>query len=148
MIPYRPLALFKNKDRNEAALEGCKDETARSNFLWTLGNVALRAGNISRAEKAALEKRKLDKKRGDEGEAALASGLLADILYQRGELDEALRIRREEQLPVCERLGDVRGKAVTMGRIADILDEKGESNKAIDIYKGEVLPVYNTHKGV
>ena len=39
----------------------------------------------------------------------------------RGQLDEALRIRQEEQLPVYERLGDVRSKAVTQGKIADIL---------------------------
>ena len=49
------------------------------------------------------------------------AGLIADILQQRGELDEALRIRREEELPVYERLGDVRERAVTMGKIADIL---------------------------
>jgi hypothetical protein len=40
-------------------------------------------------------------------------GQIAEILQTRGELDEVLRIRREEQLPVYERLGDVRGKAVT-----------------------------------
>ena len=37
-------------------------------------------------------------------------------------LEEALRIRTEEQLPVYERLGDVRELAVTMGKIADILE--------------------------
>ena len=34
-------------------------------------------------------------------------GKIADVLAARGELDEALRIRREELLPVFERLGDV-----------------------------------------
>ena len=38
-------------------------------------------------------------------------GKIADILQTRGELDEALRIRREEELPVYERLGDVRSSA-------------------------------------
>ena len=55
---------------------------------------------------------------GDERMRAMASGQIADILYARGELDEALRIRREEQLPVYERLGDVRSRAVTLQKIA------------------------------
>ncbi|MGF3024799.1 hypothetical protein ACQVP2_18495 [Methylobacterium aquaticum] len=34
---------------------------------------------------------------------------MADILFARGDLDDALRIRREEELPVYERLGDLVG---------------------------------------
>ena len=41
---------------------------------------------------------------------AVTMGKIADILQARGELDEALRIRREEELPVYERLGDVRSR--------------------------------------
>ena len=44
--------------------------------------------------------------------ACIARGKMADILRARGELDEALRIRREEQVPVYERLGDVRSLAI------------------------------------
>ena len=40
-------------------------------------------------------------------------GKIADMLYARGDLDEALRIRREEQLPVYERLG---GRDLVIGR--------------------------------
>ena len=54
----------------------------------------------------------------------MTMGKIADILAQRGETEEALRIRREEQLPVYERLGDVRSRAVTMGQIADILQQR------------------------
>jgi hypothetical protein len=39
--------------------------------------------------------------------------LIADVPEVRGELDEALRIRREEELPVFECLGDVRERAMT-----------------------------------
>ena len=45
---------------------------------------------------------------GDVRSRAVTMGQIADILQARGELDEALRIRREEELPVYERLGDVR----------------------------------------
>lgn len=39
------------------------------------------------------------------------------MLQARGQLDEALRIRREEQLPVFERLGDGYARAVTRWKI-------------------------------
>ena len=40
------------------------------------------------------------------------------MLQARGELDEALRIRREEQLPVYERLGATRDVLVCQAKIA------------------------------
>jgi hypothetical protein len=48
-------------------------------------------------------------------------GKITDILQARGELDEALRIRREEQLPVFERLGEARERSVTLSKIAGCL---------------------------
>jgi hypothetical protein len=49
---------------------------------------------------------------GDVRNKAVTLGKIADVLETRGQLDEALLIRREEELPVYERLGDVR-KAIT-----------------------------------
>jgi hypothetical protein len=69
-------------------------------------------------------------------------GQIADILQARGQLDEALRIRTEEQLPVYERLGDVRSAAVTRGKIADILAIRGQLDEALRIRTAEELPVY------
>ena len=79
---------------------------------------------------------------GEERSRAVTMAYIADILQQRGETDEALRIRREEQLPVYERLGDVRERAVTMGKIADILQQRGETDEALRIRREEELPVY------
>ena len=64
-------------------------------------------------------------------------GEIADILQARGEIDEALRIRREEQLPVFDRLGDVREKSVTLHRIATTLLESGglEAGRIQEIYE-------------
>jgi esterase/lipase superfamily enzyme len=45
-------------------------------------------------------------------------GKIADILQARGQLDEALKIRNEEQLPVYERLGDVRSLLVGRANLA------------------------------
>jgi hypothetical protein len=56
-------------------------------------------------------------------------GKIADILQARGQLDEALRIYQEEELPVYERLGDVRAKAITMGKIAGILQARGQEHQ-------------------
>ncbi len=72
---------------------------------------------------------------------AVTMGKIADILQQRGETAEALRIRQEEQLPVYERLGDIRSRAVTMGQIADILQQRGETTEALRIHLEERLPV-------
>ncbi len=117
-------------------------ESERSDALYTLGQVAVRAGELERAAAAAQDKRRLDQARGDEREAAMAAGLLADVLQVRGDLDEALRIRREEELPVHERLGDVRTRAVTLGEIADALQARGELDEALRIWRDEELPVY------
>jgi len=57
-------------------------------------------------------------------------------------VDESLRIRQEEQLPVYERLGDVRLRAITMGQIADILVRRGDLDEALRIQQEEQLPVY------
>jgi tetratricopeptide (TPR) repeat protein len=104
--------------------------------------VALSGGLPERAFAAAEEKGKLDRHRGADREAALAAGLVADILQARGQLDEALKIRNEEGLPVYERLGDVRSRAGTMGQIADILEDRGQLDEALKIRNEEELPVY------
>ncbi|MCC6694542.1 MAG: metallophosphoesterase, partial [Candidatus Hydrogenedentes bacterium] len=124
------------------ALARCAAEQAKSNILWTLSNVAQRAGDVKQMETAAREKLGLDRAAGRERGAALANGLIADILSSRGDLDEALRIRKEEQLPVFERLGDVRSRAVTMGQICDILEARGDLDEALRIRKEEVLPTF------
>jgi len=122
--------------------EVAADDPALSNLWWTLGQVAHRAGDLDAALAAADAKQAFDKGRGNEREAALAANLRADILTARGKLDEALRIRTEEELPVYEKLGDVRSKAVTQGKIADILMARGELDEALRIRTEEELPVY------
>ena len=71
------------------------------------------------------------KELGDLDQIAITQGKIADILEARGHLDEALRIRREEELPVYERLGNARELAVTQVKIAMHLlrhsDQRGEA---------------------
>jgi hypothetical protein len=54
---------------------------------------------------------------------------------------EVLRIRREEQLPIYERLGDVRSRAITLGKIADVLATRGEIDGALAMWS-ESLAVF------
>jgi tetratricopeptide (TPR) repeat protein len=126
----------------EEALAGESSGVHQSNFLWTLGQTARSGGLPDRALAAAEEKAKLDANRGADREAALAAGLRADILQDRGQLDEALKIRNEEELPVFERLGDVQERAATMGKIADILQARGQLDEALKIRQEDELPVY------
>jgi len=114
----------------------------RSDLLWTLGNVAWRGGLADRALKAAEEKRTVDLRRHDERGVAVAWGLVADIRFAQGASDEALRIRREEELPVYDRLGDIHSGTVTRGQIADILYACGEPDEALRIYREDVLPAF------
>ena len=75
-------------------------------------------------------------------EWAVTLGQIADVLQARGQLDEALRIRQEEELPTYERLGDVRSRAVTLGKIADVLQARGQLDEALRIRQEEELPTY------
>ncbi len=79
---------------------------------------------------------------GNELNASFAKGKIADILQARGDLDEALRIRQEDELPVYEKLGEVREIAITKGQIADILQARGDLDEALRIRYEEQLPVY------
>jgi tetratricopeptide (TPR) repeat protein len=69
-------------------------------------------------------------------------GKIADILQQRGDSEEALRIYREEELAIYELLGDLRSRAITMGKIADILQQRGDSEEALRIHREGELPVF------
>jgi tetratricopeptide (TPR) repeat protein len=92
--------------RQHAALD-----LRRAERLAQTGAVAA-AEDLTRSALAAFQKA------GDERAVAVAAGQIADILQARGDTDEALRIRQEEQLPVFERLGDVRERSVTLQKIA------------------------------
>lgn len=56
----------------------------------------------------------------------MTQGKVADILQARGQLDEALRIRLEEELPVYEKLGDVHGTFTTQFKIARLRLSRNE----------------------
>jgi tetratricopeptide (TPR) repeat protein len=66
---------------------------------------------------------------------------IAGILEARGQVDEALRLRVEEVLPIYEDLGDERSRAVTISRIASTLEARGQLDEALRL-RQEALPVF------
>ena len=113
-----------------------------SNFLFAQGNRQRQAGDPDAAMVTFERLCEVERRRADAHQLAVARGSIADILETRGELDEALRIRTEEELPVYRRLGDVRSVAVTQGKIADIMQTRGELDETLRIRTEEELPVY------
>ncbi len=111
-------------------------------LMIELGDLFISLGRIDRAESAYREARDALDSLDDRRRSAIVGGRIADILATRGELDEALRIRIEEELPVYEQLGDVRSRAITQGQIADILATRGELDEALRIRTEEELPVF------
>src|SRR5215831_12163451 len=135
-------------ERGIAALEeqrrsgGTVDPLAAGFLVYEQARRLMRRGELDQAQGLFAQAAQFAEAAGNEISATIARGSIADILYRRGELDEALRIHREEQLPVFERLGDVRERAVTMGQIADILQARGDLDEALRIRREEQLPVY------
>jgi tetratricopeptide (TPR) repeat protein len=111
-------------------------------ILWALCQLAFRAGELEVAFSAANDMERLAREGGNDRNRARALGLIADLLAGRGELDEALRILRERQLPAYERLDDARARANTLGQIADVLTRRGELDEALRLRREEQLPVY------
>jgi len=111
-------------------------------LLKEAAEISRQLGELGQSMHYATQALKTAQTFNDRRSEAFAQGLIADIFEQRGELDNALTIRRDKALPVYEQLGDVRSKAMTMGKIADILQARGQWDEALRIRQEEQLPVY------
>ena len=135
-------------ERGYAALEAQRasgapvDPTAAMVIYYNIAGRRATRGRLDEAQRLFEETARFAAQAGHELSATVARGAIADILQSRGDLDEALRIRTEEEIPVYERLGDVRSRAVTMGNIADILQSRGDLDEALRIRKEELLPTF------
>ena len=101
-------------------------------ILTTLAQVQQSLGNTGNSAQINIEKaiQILPCKTGLNNdllkERTYTLGAYADILQARGQLDEALRIRTTEELPIYEQLGDMRALLV------------GRTNLAITLYQKDV----------
>lgn len=134
--PFRPWLTFSARVADPAL-----HDLQRSDGLWTLGNLAFSVGDMDRALAAAATKRDLDAALGRERGVALGWGIEANVRQALGQVDEALRIRREIALPLFERLGDLRSIAVMVGKNADIMELRGDLDQALRVRREEQLPI-------
>ena len=111
-------------------------------LLLELGDLHRFLGDTKEAEKAYQQAERVLTKSEDRRRLAVARGRIADILTLRGRLDEALQVRKTEELPVYEELGDWRLYALTQGEIADILTSRGDFAEALNIRRTKELPIY------
>jgi len=102
---------------------------ADGGLLLEAARIYERLGEWDRALQAAEQALAIYRDNDDQRSTAVTQGQIADILQARGQLDEALRIRTEEQLPVYERLGDVRSILVCRTNIALTLLERGRAEE-------------------
>jgi len=140
--------------QNELAIRMCKITCCRWALLPTttpLGRAKLevsyadrllRMGHPELAETHLQNAITIFEKLGDVLALAVTKGKIADILDARGDLDAALKIRTEEQLPIFEKLGNVRELAITKGKIADTLEARGDLDAALKIRTEEQLPIF------
>jgi tetratricopeptide (TPR) repeat protein len=117
-------------EEGTSPLDRARVITEQARHLITRGEPAQAEQALQQAHQQAHQ---LSTTAGAEDEAATVMGIIADIAYDRGELDEALRIRCEIELPALERLGDTRSAAVTWGQIADIAYQSGELDEAAEL---------------
>ena len=111
-------------------------------LLLEIGDLLVSVGELPRAEAAYLRALEALAHLDDPRRRAITHGRIADLLQSRGDLDEAQRIREQEEIPIYKRLGDVRSLAVTRGQIADILQCRGDLAQALRIRESEEIPVY------
>jgi tetratricopeptide (TPR) repeat protein len=119
-----------------------QDAAARAMLAVGYANRLRRRGHSEQALTHLTSASVAFEKLGDKRSLAVTKGRIADILDARGDLDAALKIRTEEELPTYEKLGDVRELAVSKGKIADILFARGDLDAALKIRIEEELPTY------
>ncbi|MBW6439963.1 CHAT domain-containing protein [Actinoplanes hulinensis] len=138
-------ALLERAAANGVGAEEASSDEGRLEDARVLVEQARRLlarGELDRAERSAQQASQLFTTAGSEHEAAISQGVIADSRYRRGEYNEALRSRREVQLPVLEGLGETREIALVWSGIADVLSELGDHTEALRIRREVELPVY------
>ncbi len=124
----------------EKVLDGPLTQEQRSDALLTLGRTTLRGGALDRAFEIAQE---CERTAPLERQVAHALCLRADVLEVRGDWKQALLVRREQQLPLFEKLGDQRMRVSVWSQIADVLIENGELDEALRIRREEQVPFFD-----
>ncbi|WP_203832698.1 tetratricopeptide repeat protein [Actinoplanes lobatus] len=135
-------AVYNRAVEQAGRADGTTGSIQHARVIGGYANLLITRGELERAVQLLQQAREIFVAVGSELEAAVAWGSVAKVLYQRGDYDESLRIRREVELPVYERLGDTRSIAITWGQIADILYQRGDYDEALRIHQEKALPAF------
>ena len=128
--------------QTEAGDDPGTDPLDQARVIFERASRLMTRGEIKQAEQLLTQAYQIFTMGGSEGEAATVMSSIADIAHQRGDYDEALRIRQEITLPAYERLGDTRETAITWGQIADIAYRRGNYDEALRIRQEIQLPAF------
>ena len=140
--PAGEALLDRAAEQAEAGGEQGASPLDRARVIGERARHLVTRGDLDQAAQLFGDARELFAAAGSEREAATVMGDIADIASLRGDYEEALRIRREVELPVYERLGHTREAAVAWGNIADIAYMRGDYDEALRIRREVQLPVY------
>ncbi|WP_239139847.1 tetratricopeptide repeat protein [Actinoplanes campanulatus] len=135
-------AIYERAAEQATSAGGGVNPLQHARVISEFANLLITRGELDRAEQLLYQARDIFIAAGSEEEVAAIWGSLARIRHQRGDYDEALRIRRDIELPAYERLGDTRSTAITWGDIAEILYLRGDYDEALRIRRERQLPVY------
>jgi tetratricopeptide (TPR) repeat protein len=137
-----------NVDRivNLHVRKGDLDEAARVTLAAPSQSAGPRLATIAEARgdlETASEIREREGGRDEHDLASQARSLdrRAAQLRSVGELEQALQIRREQELPIYEQLGDTRTQTVVLGEIADLLTALGRTDEAGKVLEEQMLPL-------
>jgi tetratricopeptide (TPR) repeat protein len=119
-----------------------KKEPLERHGRLNLGAVAKSQRRFDEASREYATARQMAEAARDDRGIALAWSGTADVLYARGQIDEALEISRTKQLPILERLGDVPSIASTWAAIADMLYDRGQLDETIEVLSTKAIPLY------
>ena len=107
-----------------------------------LGDLLDTSGAATEAEATYRRAEETLRTLDDPRRTAIAWGRIANMLQSRGELDDALAIRREKEIPVFETLGDAIKLVIARDQVAEIRAIQGHVDEALRFYRDEALPEY------
>ena len=105
--------------------------------VWSVGKLGLLLGDTGHPTEAfALRSHLADhfRQAGDRTNLSACLGNQAGILQAQGELDEAMRLHKEEER-ICRGLGNKHGLSISLGNQAGILQARGELDEAMRLHK-------------
>lgn len=113
----------------------------RAKLLSYQSRFAQYAGDLDLATRSCLALLSLATEHQWTAERALGLGRLAELLERKGAYREALRVRREEQLPCLPEKDDSNQRAGCLIHIVDLHFALQELEEAEAVLKDEILPV-------